>query len=89
VAQVEKGKAVLDHDVKMRRGSRGIAPSIPNLGPGRKWLVNISARLLYLLFENVVLRRIFGPKRDEATGEWRHYIMRSLMVCTPHPILFG
>ena len=24
-----------------------------------------------LLFENGVLRRIFGPKRDEVTGEWR------------------
>jgi hypothetical protein len=23
------------------------------------------------VFENIVLRRIFGPKRDEATGEWR------------------
>jgi hypothetical protein len=23
------------------------------------------------VFENTVLRRIFGPKRDEATGEWR------------------
>jgi hypothetical protein len=23
------------------------------------------------MFENRVLRRIFGPKRDEATGEWR------------------
>jgi hypothetical protein len=23
------------------------------------------------LFENKVLRRIFGPKRDEVTGEWR------------------
>jgi hypothetical protein len=23
------------------------------------------------VFENRVLRRIFGPKRDEATGEWR------------------
>jgi hypothetical protein len=22
-------------------------------------------------FENRVLRRIFGPKRDEVTGEWR------------------
>jgi hypothetical protein len=27
------------------------------------------------MFENWVLRRIFGPKRDEVTGEWRklHY----------------
>jgi hypothetical protein len=23
------------------------------------------------VFENMVLRRIFGPKRDEVTGEWR------------------
>jgi hypothetical protein len=23
------------------------------------------------VFENRVLRRIFGPKRDEATGDWR------------------
>jgi hypothetical protein len=27
------------------------------------------------VFENRVLRRIFGPRRDEVTGEWRklHY----------------
>jgi hypothetical protein len=24
-----------------------------------------------ILFENRVLRRIFGPKRDDVTGEWR------------------
>jgi hypothetical protein len=24
------------------------------------------------MFENRVLRRIFGPKRDEVTGEWRN-----------------
>jgi hypothetical protein len=24
-----------------------------------------------MMFENRVLRRIFGPNRDEATGEWR------------------
>jgi hypothetical protein len=23
------------------------------------------------VYENRVLRRIFGPKRDEVTGEWR------------------
>jgi hypothetical protein len=38
--------------------------------------------------ENRVLRRIYGPKRDEVTGEWRNYITRSLMICTAHPILF-
>jgi len=39
--------------------------------------------------ENTVLRRIFGPKRDGVTGSGENYIMRSLMICTPHPILFG
>jgi len=23
------------------------------------------------MFENMVLRRIFGPRREEVTGEWR------------------
>ena len=31
--------------------------------------------------ENRVLRRIFGHKRDEVTGEWKkNYIMRSLII---------
>jgi hypothetical protein len=34
-----------------------------------------------------VLRRIFGPKRDEVTGGGENYIMRSLMICKPQPIL--
>jgi len=40
------------------------------------------------VFENRVLRRIFGLTRDEGTGNGENYIMRSLMICT-HPILFG
>jgi len=39
------------------------------------------------VFEGGVLRRIFGPKRDEVTGDGGNYIMRSLMICTAHPIL--
>jgi hypothetical protein len=27
--------------------------------------------------ENRVLRGVFGGKRDEVTGEWRNFIMRS------------
>jgi len=42
------------------------------------------------VFENRVLRGIFGSKRDEVTREWKkNYIMRSLMICIAHPILFG
>jgi hypothetical protein len=32
-------------------------------------VVHIEERRLRM-FENRVLRRIFGPKRDEITGEW-------------------
>jgi len=33
---------------------------------------------------------IFGPKRDEIRGEWKkNYIMRSLIICTTHPISSG
>jgi hypothetical protein len=33
--------------------------------------VYISAIHRLRVFENKVLRRIFGPKRDEVTGGWR------------------
>jgi len=41
------------------------------------------------VFENRVLRRIFGPRRDEVPGSGENYIMSSLMVSTPHQIFFG
>jgi hypothetical protein len=41
------------------------------------------------MFENKVLRRIFGPKRVKGTGNGENYIMRSLMNRTLHPVLFG
>ena len=30
------------------------------------------------MFENMVLRRIFGPRRDEVTGEWRRLLNEEL-----------
>jgi len=41
------------------------------------------------MFEITVLRRIFSSKRDEVTGSGENNIMRRLMICTPHSILFG
>ena len=40
------------------------------------------------VFENRVVRRIFRPRRDEVTGEWRKLHNEELMVCIPHLILF-
>jgi hypothetical protein len=41
------------------------------------------------VFENGVLRRIFVPKRDEVTGEWRRLITRNFMICAPHKYCLG
>ena len=35
------------------------------------WLLTLIEEHRLRVFENRVLRRIFGPKRDEVTGEWR------------------
>jgi hypothetical protein len=37
------------------------------------------------VFENRVLRRIFGPKRNEMTGEWRKLHNKELHELYPSP----
>jgi uncharacterized membrane protein len=39
------------------------------------------------VFEKRVLRRIFGPKRDVVTGEWRR--LHNEELYDPQKILFG
>ena len=35
------------------------------------WSLTLREEKKPRLFENMVFRRIFGPRRDEVTGEWR------------------
>ena len=35
------------------------------------WSLTLREEHRLKVFENRVLRRIFGPRRDEVTGEWR------------------
>jgi hypothetical protein len=35
------------------------------------WSLTLREESRLRVFENRVLRRIFGPKRDEVTGDWR------------------
>jgi hypothetical protein len=37
------------------------------------------------MFENRVLRRICGPKRDEVTGEWRKMHNKELHILYSSP----
>jgi len=41
------------------------------------------------VFENRVLRRMFGSRRDEVTGEWRKLHNEELNDLYCSPILFG
>jgi DMSO/TMAO reductase YedYZ molybdopterin-dependent catalytic subunit len=40
------------------------------------------------VFENRVLRMIFGPKRDEVTGEWRRLHYKELYALYSSPNIF-
>jgi len=59
------------------------------------WSLTLSEERTLRVFENRVLRGIFGSERDEVTGEWRKLHneelndLYCLMICTAHPILFG
>jgi hypothetical protein len=37
------------------------------------------------MFDNMVLRRIFGPKRDEVTGDWRKLLNEELHSLNSSP----
>ena len=53
------------------------------------WSLTLREERRLRVFENRVLRGLFGPKKDEVTGNGENYIMRSLGIFTPYPILCG
>ena len=50
------------------------------------WSLTLREERKLRVFENMVLRRIFGPRRDEVTGEWRrlHNEELSELYCSPN-----
>jgi hypothetical protein len=42
-----------------------------------------------MVFENRLLIKLFGPKREEITEEGRYYVMSSFMMGTLHRTLLG
>ena len=53
------------------------------------WSLTLREESKLRVLKNSVLRRIFGPKKGEVSGEWRKLHNESLMISTPHPISFG
>jgi hypothetical protein len=41
------------------------------------------------IFENEVMSRIFGPKKEEVNVRCSNYIMRNFVICILHKILLG
>jgi hypothetical protein len=59
---------LLSRNVKVKIYKTIILPVI--LYVCETWTLTLRAGQRQWVFENRVLRRIFGPKRDEVTGEW-------------------
>jgi hypothetical protein len=49
------------------------------------WSLTLKEEYRLRVFENRVLRRIFGPKRDEVTGGWRKLHNEDLHNLYPSP----
>ena len=49
------------------------------------WSLTLREERRLRVFENRVLRRVFGPKRDEVTGEWRKLHNEELSDLYPLP----
>jgi hypothetical protein len=56
---------------------------------GETWSLTLREEHRLRVFENRVLRRIFGPKRDDVTGEGENCTEGSFIICTYHQILLG
>jgi hypothetical protein len=51
------------------------------------WSLKLREELKLSVFENRVLRGIFGPNRDEVTGEWITLDKQEFMLCTHHQFM--
>jgi hypothetical protein len=52
------------------------------------WSLTLREEGRLRVFGNRVLRSIFGPKRDEVTGEWKRLHNKEIYALY-YPILFG
>ena len=75
---------MLPKNLKIKIYSTIILPDV--LYGYETWSLTLREEHRLMLFQNRVLRRIFGPKRDEVTGEWRklHNEELNVLYCSPN-----
>ena len=61
--------SLLSKNLKIKKYRTSVLPFV--LYGCEIWSLTLRKERRIRVFENRVLRRIFGPKRDEVTGEWR------------------
>jgi hypothetical protein len=74
---------LLSRNVKVKINKTIILPVV--LYGCETWSLMLREEHRLRVFENRVLRRIFGPKRDEVTGEWRKFHNEELHNLYPSP----
>ncbi|PSN34785.1 hypothetical protein C0J52_06209 [Blattella germanica] len=66
---------LLSKNIKLKIYKTVILPVI--LYGCETWTLTLREEKRLRVFENKVLRKIFGPKRDEETGEWRRLLVHN------------
>jgi hypothetical protein len=74
---------LLSRNVKVKIYKTVILPVV--LYGCETWSLTLREENRLRVFENRVLRRIFGPKRDEVTGEWRKLQNEELHILYSSP----
>jgi hypothetical protein len=72
----------VNKNIKMKLDRNVILPVV--LYGCETWSLTLREECGMWVLENTVLRRIFGPKRDEVTGNGENYIKRNLIICIRH-----
>jgi hypothetical protein len=76
---------LLSRNVKVKIYKTIILPVV--LYECETWSLTLREEHRLRVFENRVLRRIFGPKRDEVTGEWRKLHNEELHNLYSYPVV--
>ena len=78
--------SLLSKNIKIKVYTNIILPVV--LYGCETWLLSLLEERRLWVLENRVARRVFGPKRDEVTGEWRKLHNEELndFYCSPNII---